>query len=143
MSDAALLGQLATTLPLAGLVLTVQLVHYPLFSAVGPSAFVDYHRRHSRRISWLVVPLMTVEAAAAAAWVVWSPSSITPRAPIAGAALVAMVWLSTALLQVPSHTRLARGFDPGAIRSLVATNWIRTLAWGSRSVLLVWAVAAG
>jgi hypothetical protein len=40
-------------------------------------------------------------------------------------------------LQVPLHTRLARGFDPAAHRQLVRTNWLRTLAWTLRALLLL------
>ncbi|HEX2205610.1 MAG TPA: hypothetical protein VHG91_20025 [Longimicrobium sp.] len=53
-----------------------------------------------------------------------------------------MVWLSTALLQVPMHGRLERGFDAAAHRRLVATNWVRTVAWTARGVLLLWSMPA-
>ena len=57
MSRSLLFVQLATTLPLCGLIWTIQIVHYPLFSAVGNDAFSAYHIEHSRSISLVVVPL--------------------------------------------------------------------------------------
>jgi hypothetical protein len=48
-----------------------------------------------------------------------------------------VIWLSTALLQVPRHRALEAGFDPAAHRALVATNWIRTVAWTARGFLLL------
>lgn len=36
---------------------------------------------------------------------------------------------STALLQVPCHSILAKGFDATAHERLVNTNWIRTICW--------------
>ena len=55
-----------------------------------------------------------------------------PRACAAGLALLAAVWMSTALLQVPCHRKLARGFDPDVARRLVSSNWIRTVCWSLR-----------
>jgi hypothetical protein len=54
-----------------------------------------------------------------------------------GLALLAVVWLSTFLLQVPCHRRLERGFDAAAASRLVATNWIRTIAWSLRAAVAV------
>ena len=52
-----------------------------------------------------------------------------------GAALVLALWLTTALLSIPAHQRLASGFDSAAHRSLVRANWIRTLAWTARGLI--------
>ena len=135
MSRPLLFAQLATTLPLCGLIWTIQLVHYPLFAAVGDQQFGAFHAAHSRSISMLVVPLMLVELFAALAWLRWTPSD--PWVAPCGAALLLVVWLSTFALQVPIHAALGSGLDPGLIDRLVATNWIRTLAWSGRSVLLL------
>jgi hypothetical protein len=58
-----------------------------------------------------------------------------------GLALVAAIWLSTALLQVPRHTTLGSGFDGSAWSGLVRTNWIRTVAWSSRGIVVLWMAA--
>ena len=47
------------------------------------------------------------------------------------------------LASVPMHERLGRGFDPAAHRRLVATNWIRTIAWTARGALVLWMLAVG
>lgn len=52
-----------------------------------------------------------------------------------GLVLLAVVWLSTALLQVPCHTKLGLAFDRKEWASLVATNWVRTAAWSLRAVV--------
>ena len=62
--------------------------------------------------------------------------------PWIGAALVGVVWLSTAFVQVPLHGKLAVRRDLAVASRLVNTNWIRTAAWSLRSVLAaVWAAA--
>jgi hypothetical protein len=59
--------------------------------------------------------------------------------PIVGAALIAVVWLSTAFVQVPYHRRLEQGFDAAAARALATSNWIRTFAWTARGgLVLAW-----
>ena len=54
-----------------------------------------------------------------------------------GLTLVAVLWISTGLLQVPLHQTLGGGFDAVAHQRLVATNWIRTVAWGLRATLVL------
>jgi hypothetical protein len=114
---------LAATWYMAGLIWFVQLVHYPQFPLVGADGFAAYHRRHTRITTWAVGPAMLVELATAAWLVARRPAAMPAWAAWAGAGMVALLWASTALVQVPKHDVLARGFDPAAGRSLVATNW--------------------
>ncbi len=139
MSTVILTGLLelhtASTLLLAGLIWTIQLVHYPLFARVGADAFPAYQQQHARRITWLVGPLMAAEAGAAVALFLLLDGPRLRLLAALGLLLVILIWVSTALLQVPCHARLRRGFDPRAWRRLVGTNWIRTVAWSVRGVL--------
>ena len=52
-----------------------------------------------------------VEAATALLLVFRRPEGVPPAAALAGLALVAAIWLSTSLLQLPRHTPLCTGFD--------------------------------
>lgn len=129
------------TLCLVGLIWFVQLVHYPLYQAVGATAFVAYEREHSRRITPLVLPLMVAEVVAAALLVLAAPTAATRTVSWLGAALLAAVWASTFVLQVPCHRRLEQHPDGLAMRRLVRTNWLRTAAWtlrGALAVLMLW-----
>jgi hypothetical protein len=56
-------------------------------------------------------------------------------------ALVGIAWASTAFVQVPLHGTLARGFDEDAHARLVATNWVRTIAWSGHAALMAWSLA--
>ena len=125
--------QAAVTWGLAGLIWLVQVVHYPLFANVGPERFSAYHARHSRRISWVVVPLMFVELGAAIAWLWVTASSVAWL----GLGILVIIWVSTFAVQVPQHRLLARGFQDVAHGRLVASNWVRTVGWTARSVLLL------
>jgi hypothetical protein len=131
-----LLVQAAATWFMTGLIWFVQVVHYPLFDGVGREGFAAYEARHSALTTWVVGPPMLVEAGLA----LWLVASRPVGVPMAwawlGLALVGVVWAATGLLSVPQHGVLAAGFDPRAHQLLVATNWVRTLAWTARAVLV-------
>jgi hypothetical protein len=133
----AVWAHLAATLYLCGLIWVIQLVHYPLMSRISGDAFVAYHAEHTRRISAVVVAPMVVELATALVLLLNRPPGVPLALMVAGAVLVAVVWMSTFVLQVPQHRILARGFDLAAHRRLVQSNWIRTVAWTLRSPIAV------
>lgn len=138
---ALLLVHASATLFMFGVITLVQVVHYPLFDHVGKAGFAAYEAAHTRLITYVVFPPMAVELLAALALVVWRPAAVAPWMAWVGLALVGVIWLSTAFLQVPQHQTLAQGFDARAHALLVQTNWIRTVAWALRSGLVVWMLA--
>lgn len=141
--QALALAHAVSTGLMAGLVWFVQVVHYPLFASVGEEKFKAYAAAHQSRTTLIVAPLMLIEAASAIGLLLMWPTDAGPRTlAIVSAALLAVVWASTFGVQVPLHTRLARGFDATIHRRLVATNWLRTLAWSARAVIATLMVAA-
>ncbi len=134
-----LLVQLATTLAMTGIIWFVQIVHYPLFAQVAPGSFARYEAEHATRTGWVVGPLMCAELATAMLLLAprFRPPWVSAPAAAAGAGLAVLIWLSTGLVQVPLHNRLAAGFDARSISLLVATNWVRTLAWTARAALVL------
>lgn len=130
-----LLAHAAATWAMVGLIWFVQVVHYPLFAAVGTAESRDYARLHQRRTTFVVGPPMLVELATAA-WIAWRlPAGVSPALAWSGLALVAVVWASTHRLQVPEHARLLAGRDDAVIRRLVRGNWLRTAAWTARGAI--------
>ncbi|NNE68905.1 MAG: hypothetical protein HKN29_00925 [Rhodothermales bacterium] len=116
---------------MTGVILTVHVVHYPLFLEVGAEQFPSYHQGHMRRIIWVVGPVMLVEVALTVALVALMPSSLT----ITGLVLLAVIWAVTGLVHVPQHSRLQEGYDPDLIRTTSRSNGIRTMLWVLRSGL--------
>ena len=133
-----LLIHLAATWALVGLIWFVQIVHYPLLGAVGNAEFSAYEQRHMSLTTWVVAPPMLVEAATALLLFWFRPAGVATWQMWAGVVLLAIIWLSTALLQVPCHDTLSKGFDAEVHRRLVATNWVRTIAWSVRGLLVLW-----
>lgn len=130
----------AATLFMTGVIWLVQIVHYPLMANVGASGYREYQNLHEQWITWVVGPPMLVELITAVLLLTHGSSHFSAWKIWAGLALVAVAWLSTAFLQVPCHGLLEDGFDAIAHRRLVSTNWIRTIAWTLRSLLVGWMV---
>lgn len=136
-----LMLQLATTLPLVGLIWLIQVVSYPLFARVGAAEFQAYHGAHARLITYVVAPLMVGELVAALVALGWADPALPRAAVWLGAVLAVSVWGLTFFVSVPRHEVLAGGFDARAHHMLVWTNWLRTLAWTTRGGLLLWSVS--
>jgi hypothetical protein len=133
-----LLIQVASTLYMTGVIWIVQVVHYPLFERVGESVFSNYEQRHTSSVTWVVAPPMLIEGASTALLLCFAPHGNSTWSLWVGFALLLVIWLSTAFVQVPCHQALANAFDAAVHRRLVSTNWIRTVAWTARSALVLW-----
>ena len=126
---------------MTGIIWFVQIVHYPLFRHIGSADFLGYEAEHATRTGWVVGPLMCLELVTSVLllWARWRPAEVSEASAWLGAGLVGIIWMSTAFLQVPLHNRLTSGFDLQAVDRLIATNWIRTLAWTARTyVVMLW-----
>lgn len=126
--DLLLLVHAAATGFMTGLIWFVQVVHYPLFGAVGSDRLREYEVLHARRTTYVVMPVMLVELATA----IWLLFIEPTPASVLGAALLGVIWGSTAFLQVPLHGRLAQTGQGDLVGQLVRSNWIRTLGWSLR-----------
>lgn len=123
----------AATWGLVGLIWIIQVVHYPLLKNVGEAGFVTYHMRHMGLITLVVGPLMLMEVGTAIALLLLGERSL-----LFGVSLIplAVIWASTAFVQVPLHQKLTHGFDPITIDRLVSTNLWRTFGWSVRGICI-------
>jgi len=107
-----------------------------MFTYLDAERFCGTIRWHGNRITHLVFPLMTLELLCSL-WLVFGRNTSSLAAQL-GLLLVAGPWVSTALLQVPLHGRLAKERDLHAVQWLVGTNWLRTVFWALRVPLVLW-----
>jgi hypothetical protein len=124
---------------LCGLIWTIQVVHYPLFAAVGGSAWTGYERAHQRRIAMLVAPLMVVNVALAGAVLLAGGPDVVLRA--LDAALALAVFTATGTVYSALHRQLGRGWDSALGARLVHLNWWRTAAWSAQTAIAALIVA--
>ena len=120
------------------LIWIVQLVHYPSFHYIDSAKFIDFHSHHSTSITIIVMPLMLAELT-----ISFFLAYRTGFAPLESLALamVVGVWLSTFLIQIPLHDQFSDGNNSTIITKLVNTNWIRTILWSCKAILLTWGYA--
>ena len=132
-----LVGHLAATLFMTGVIWFVQVVHYPMMDAAERENYPEHQRRHQTLTSYVVGPVMLFELATAIGLLYFYLQTGRSTWALVNLLLLAVIWFSTFFVQVPCHERLARGFSPDAHRRLVDSNWIRTMAWTLRSALLL------
>jgi hypothetical protein len=125
------LGHGAVTWLMVGMIWTIQLVHYPLFAVVGADSFPQYEAGHTQRMSRLLAFPAVAEVVLAAALFTLRPDAVT----LAAGALLAAIWVMTALVHAPMHRRLASGLETESVTALTRANWWRTWAWTARGVL--------
>jgi hypothetical protein len=135
--SAVVMCHLVATSAMVGLIWFVQVVHYPLFAAVGSRGFAQYEQRHQRRTSLVVGPLMAAEGVTAGWLAIAPPDGLSRTLPVLGLAMLGVIHASTVLLQVPQHAALAGGYDSARVHRLIRTNWVRTVGWSFRGIIAV------
>jgi hypothetical protein len=129
-----LIPNLAATLFLTGLAWFLQTVQLPLLAHLREADFAESIRLQRRRNTILMAPAMLIELVTTVAITgALRPDWLT----VSAAALVAVIWIVTFLFIAPINARLTKGFDARALQSLIRVNWIRTIAWTLRAVLVV------
>jgi len=95
----------------------------------------DIHGRKKVFSSGLIV--YTLGATAAAFVSGGGPSWMSDRWAWINLGMLGAIWLSTTFLQSPAHAKLTSGFAAGPHLLLVRSNWLRTVLWSARSLLLL------
>lgn len=125
------------TLLMAGVIWFVQIVHYPLFERVGELGFSLYEEEHKKLTTIVVAPLMLMELFSSIVLVCLSTSFLVKTLAVIGLTLVILLWLSTAFIQVPLHNKLSSSYSSSLVNGLVQSNWIRTVIWSVRSIVVI------
>jgi hypothetical protein len=132
-----LVVHLGVTLCMTGMVWFVQWVHYPLFIYVGREQYPTYERKQLRALASSGVFWHTVELVTGVLMLRWRPPQLSFVLVVVNLALLVLAFLSTAFLQIPMHMILKRSYTKSVHYSLVNSNWVRTVLWTVRAVLLL------
>lgn len=116
---------------MVGVIWLVQIVQYPSFFLVPSNQFVNYHLKHSDRISYVVAPVMLTELVCAY-WLFYELGEKFLYFLI----LSVLIFAATAFISVPLHNKLSKAKDEKVISQLVCTNWLRTAMWSVKLILL-------
>ncbi len=131
--DPYFLIHLSSTSFMCGLIWFVQLVHYPSFVFVNKDDFTKFEKFHCDRTSLVVMPLMLTEGLSAFyIYINGNPNELFLSSLIP----LGLIWLSTFIIQTRQHETLILGHSSETIKHLVKYNWIRTILWTTRLILL-------
>lgn len=137
LTTPVLIAHLVSSLIMVGIIWTVQIVHYPLMALVGRERFAAYEAAHAPRMASVVMLPWIVQGATTAWLLIARPTGVPIPLIVAAASAALVPVIVTVLASIPAHARLAEGFDTSVHARLVATNWIRTVAWTAHAVLAV------
>lgn len=138
--QAALLIQTATTWAMVGVIWLIQILVYPQLADVPRDAFPAFEQRHQQRVLRALAVFAPLEVVSAL-WLFLDPGPVPRWMPFVGGIILAAIWISTALFYAPIHGRLSSAFDAELHDRLVRWNWLRTIAWSLRGLLVIAMVA--
>ncbi len=118
---------------LVGVILMTQILSYPLLLKLGISNFYNYYNSYTKRISFIVIPLMIFEVLLS----IILNIILNNFYLFASNILLIVVWGSTFFIQVPIHNKLSSNHSYVLINKLIYTNWIRTIAWICKLIIVI------
>jgi hypothetical protein len=130
------LGFLFLAIYNAGCMTTLQLQHYGIYPSVGKEHFADYMRANNRAAALPTIVPAVLLLLSSLVLMLQRPGFIRPYESSAALGLNLVALFSTFVWQRPIQGRMAeRGYDEANSRRLIATNWIRTIAYWLIAIL--------
>ena len=133
-----LLGHLIFTSIMTGVIWVIQIVHYPSFHFIEKELYTAFQKFHMNKISIIVIPIMLAELITG--MMLFLDKS--PKSPflIISFVILVLIWLITGVFFSKAHNELMTGYQELVVNQLVVMNWIRTLLWTLRLLLLTYFV---
>ena len=118
---------------LVSLVIITQFITYPTFLHINKDKFSEYHRKYVNNISFIVAPVMLIELLTLSLIAYFSSEFLIIKSLI----LLLVIWLTTFFIMIPSHNRISKSFNKKEIISLINYNWVRTILWSFKLLLII------
>jgi len=118
---------------LVSLVFMTQFITYPTFLHIDKDKFSEYHRKYVNNISFIVAPVMLIELLTLLLIAYFSKDFLIIKSLI----LLLVIWLTTFFIMIPSHNRISKSFNIKEIKSLINYNWIRTILWSFKLLVII------
>ena len=120
----------ASTAVMVGVIWVIQLLHYPTFYYIEKNNYSQFQKFHMNRISYIVIPAMVIEMLSGIMLVIINDDFIISFS------LLVCIWIITFVFFTNIHQRLLSKYENTAVEKLVNLNWIRTVFWTVRLVIL-------
>ena len=129
-----LLGHLIFTSIMTGVIWVIQIVHYPSFHFIEKELYTAFQKFHMNKISIIVIPIMLAELITG--MMLFLDKSSKSSFLIISFVILVLIWLITGVFFSKAHNELMTGYQELVVNQLVVMNWIRTLLWTLRLLLL-------
>ena len=120
---------------MTGVIWVIQIVHYPSFHFIEKELYTAFQKFHMNKISIIVIPIMLAELITGM-MLFLDKSSKSPFLIVSFVILV-LIWLITGVFFSKAHNELMTGYQELVVNQLVVMNWIRTILWTLRLLLLI------
>jgi len=119
---------------MVGVIWVIQLVHYPSFHFVDKLRYPNFQSFHMTRISYVVIPVMLTELITLI--LLFYTMDDMNILLVLSAIMLFSVWVITAVFFSGAHQKLTLGYDKSVVDGLIKMNWLRTLLWTFRLILV-------
>ena len=108
------------------LIWMVQLIVYPSFAFYNNTQLLTWHKTYTKAIALIVIPLMLGQLGIVIYQVFLAQNIYT----LVSIVFVVFLWGITLLKFAPMHQQISEGNTQiQLLKTLVQTNWIRTIIW--------------
>ena len=134
LNNFVLISHLIFTSIMTGVIWVIQIVHYPSFHFIEKELYTAFQKFHMNKISIIVIPIMLAELITGI--MLFLDKSFKSPFLIISIIILVLIWLITGVFFTKAHNELIAGYQELVVNQLVAMNWIRTLLWTLRLLLL-------
>jgi hypothetical protein len=132
--DLIFIAHLIATSIMVGVIWIVQLVHYPSFKVIDSNRFLEFENFHCKRISFVVMPAMLIEILSGGFIYLYLTRELLF---IVSLIILIVIWISTFFIQATLHSKLLLNYSEENVNLLIKSNWVRTLLWSARILILI------
>ncbi len=120
---------------MVGVIWVIQLVHYPSFHFIDKDIYDSFQKFHMNKISIIVIPVMILELVTGFLLLIGNSKNILI---IISFGILILIWGITGLFFSDAHGKLISGYNELIVNKLVSMNWIRTVLWTFKMILLLY-----
>ena len=135
--DDLIIAHFTSTSIMVGVIWVIQLVHYPSFKYVKDSDYIIFQKYHMSNISYIVFPSMFTELITSLLIFFSGEKSFLFMLSMI---CLSLIWVITGVLFTKFHSTLQKGKDLKMIEKMIKANWIRTLLWTMRLIMILFVI---
>ena len=120
---------------MTGVIWVIQIVHYPSFHFIEKELYTAFQKFHMNKISIIVIPFMLGELITG--MMLLLDKSSKSYFLISSLVILILIWSITGVFFTKAHNKLIFGYQELVVDQLIFMNWIRTLLWTLRLLLLL------